>query len=156
MKSVYKYNNEPEAQKIKSLLESENIPCEIHSFENWGYDGAFRGQIGMGEVIVPDKFSVKAKETIDKFIKEERNRYYIDDELTILKLQRAAKGYRWAKYILVPLCFISVIFGVFLLLVGTLPKVIGILFILFIPFGFLSALNNARKAKEVLDKFKQK
>ena len=58
---IYKYNNEPEAQKIKVLLEAQNIPCELRSFENWGYDGVFRGQIGMGEVIVPDHFSAKAK-----------------------------------------------------------------------------------------------
>ena len=54
---IYKYNTEPEAQKVKHLLEAQNIPCEIHSFENWGYDGALRGTMSMGEIIIPDEFT---------------------------------------------------------------------------------------------------
>ena len=65
--SIYRYSNIPESHRIKALLEEEKIPCELHSFENWGYDGAFRGQMGMGEIIVPDEYADKAKGIIDKF-----------------------------------------------------------------------------------------
>lgn len=111
MKSVYKYNNEPEAQKIKSLLESENIPCEIHSFENWGYDGAFRGQIGMGEVIVPDKFSVKAKEIINKYIEESSKNFKEDAESKSIKLKRDVEKLKTLIYYLYML---FVVFSLFL------------------------------------------
>ena len=66
---IYRYHNEPEAQKIKTLLGAENIPCQLHSFETWGLDGIFRAEMGMGEVIVPDEFANKAKQIIDELKK---------------------------------------------------------------------------------------
>lgn len=86
---IHRYSTEPEAQKIKFLLESQNIPCELHSFENWGYDGVFRGQMGMGEIVVPDRFADRAKEIINKFLEEERNKLYEEDvELKSIRLKR--------------------------------------------------------------------
>jgi len=97
--NVYRYNDIPEAQRIVQLLEAQDIPCQIQSFENWGYDGIFRGQIGMGEIIVPDNFSDKAKEVIDEFVKEEKEKDFKGDkELRIIKITQNIQSYKIAPY----------------------------------------------------------
>ena len=107
---IYKYNNEPEAQKIKFLLENEKIPCEIHSFENWGYDGIFRGQIGMGEVIVPDEFSNKAKKIISEFLTKENTKPYKEDkDLRIMKLAYMVKSHKTGRFVYVGFIIVGAI-----------------------------------------------
>ena len=70
--SIYRYNNIPESHQIEALLKEAKIPHELHSFEKGVYDGLFRVQIGMGEVMVLHKYISKAKEIIAKFIKENK------------------------------------------------------------------------------------
>jgi hypothetical protein len=151
---IYRYSNEVEAQKIKFLFEDENVPCEIHSFENWGYDGMFRGQMGMGEIIVPDGFSDKARKIIDKFVKEEREKENKEDnELRILKLESVAKQEKFYK----PSYVISIIFGILLLLKfkGIASIVIfGGSFIIILPLILVLGEKEAEKARKELQNLK--
>jgi hypothetical protein len=155
---IYKYNNEPEAQKIKALLEAENIPCELHSFETGAFDGVFRGQIGMGEVIVLDEFSNKAKEIVDKFISEQKDEdnKAKDDWKKICLLEESAKCDR--PIICAKICIISAIIGILLwyFLKNTdMGIIFGSLFALLVPFATLMTLISARKAKKELNKLRR-
>ena len=104
----------PEAQKIKILLEDENIPCEVHSFENWGYNGVFRGQMGMGEIVVPDELTDRAKAIVDKFIKEERNAPGEMDPASAKTVSSRTIANLYGLILIVLMAFIA--FGFFLLL----------------------------------------
>ncbi len=70
MGRIHTYDNYPESVAIKQLLEDKGIPVEIHSFEEWGYDGVFRGQIGMGEIIVPEEYEKEARTIVHQFVRE--------------------------------------------------------------------------------------
>ena len=96
------------------LLETQNIPCELLSFENWGYDGLLRGQMGMGEIVVPDEFAEKAKGVVDKFIKEERDKpAKMDAGLAKIVLRQNVGNLNALTYVI----FIAfIIFGSFSLL----------------------------------------
>ena len=152
---IYKYNNELEAQKIKLLFAEQNIPCELRSFENWGYNGLFRGQIGMGEVIVPDEFTDKAKGIIDKFVKEERDKpLEIDIDLAHIVLKRnigSLNAFIW-------LIFISfIIIGSFLLF--RISGIISIVVVVMLAICTISAINRLQNAlkntKEKLEKIEK-
>jgi len=146
---AYKYNNEPEAQKIKHLLEVQDIPCEIHSFENWGYDGVFRGQVGMGQIVVPDNMADRAKQVIDRFIKEEREGGEGDPELKRLKLKYHVEQLKTLKFVINAALIIAVIaffklgfFGI--ILIGLLA--IGVI------FGNDYVTKELKRVKEKTDK----
>ncbi len=64
------YENHMEALALKRLLEEREIPVTVHSFEEWGVDGIFRSQMGMGEIIVPGELEGEAREAIAQFIAE--------------------------------------------------------------------------------------
>jgi predicted N-formylglutamate amidohydrolase len=67
MGRVYTYYTQEEATRIVELLKSNNILCQIHSFEDSSpYNGAFRPGVGMGEIIVHEKDEEKAKKLISE------------------------------------------------------------------------------------------
>lgn len=70
MGRIYIYHEHSEALVLQNLLESHGIPVRIHSFENWGYDGLFRSEVGMGEILVPDTLEEKATQLIHTFKEE--------------------------------------------------------------------------------------
>jgi len=151
---IYRYNSEPEAQKIKFLLESQNIPCEIHSFENWGYDGALRGAMGMGEIIVPDEFSDKAKEIIVKFVKEEMNKTPEQDmELKSIKLKRNIEKFKTLIYVIY-IAFITC--GYFLLFhfKGIIAIMVFLLLLITVIRATFYVRKDIEKAKEELKNLK--
>ena len=153
---IYRYSNEPEARKVKVLLENQNIPCEIRSFENWGYDGLFRGQMGMGEIIVPDEFTEKAKVIVDKFVKEERNKpVEMDAGLASIVLKQNVGNLNALIYVI----FIAfVIFGSFLLL--RMRSSVGISIFVLLTVGVVLAIKRTKKilrdTKKALERAEKK
>ncbi len=105
MGSVYKFYNQVEASKLKDILESSNIPTEIHSFENCGLDGVLRPAIGMGEIIVPDVLEEEAKKIIDNFVKKSEKLHY-----ERIEIPQEIKKKRSLKWIFI-LAYILPLFG---------------------------------------------
>ena len=148
---IYRYSTEPEAQKIKALLEAQNIPCKLHSFENWGYDGVFRGQMGMGEVIVPDEFSDKAKEIINKFVEEEVEKPPLEKnvEFKKFKLEQDIDKIRTLIYIIYIIFMIVASFLLF-----RFKGMLGIIIVILLAVGVVRGMSylkkDLRKTKEEL------
>jgi hypothetical protein len=137
---VYTYNNEPEARKIKLLLEAENIPCQIHSFETWGYDGVFRGEMGMGEIVVPDTVGLRAQEVVEQFVREERGKQVEDTELQLIRLEQdVAKLKSSLQMVYVG----GIIFG--LLILFSLPGFIGGMIIILLAIGVNMAAKRLQR-----------
>lgn len=147
---VYTYNNNPEAQKVKHLLESQEIPCEIHSFENWGYDGLFRGQVGMGEITVPDKLAGKAKEVIEKFKAEERDKPFKGDaELSRIKLRHRIEQLGALRYVIY---IVFAVLSYYLLFIMGVFGIIGAgLFYIGLIHGIAHIKKELAEAKKELD-----
>lgn len=74
MGRVHVYENHMEALALQHLLQEKEIPAMVHSFEEWGVDGIFRSQMGMGEIIVPDGQEEEAREAIAQFMAERDGR----------------------------------------------------------------------------------
>ncbi|MFC1703320.1 hypothetical protein ACFL1E_00860 [Candidatus Omnitrophota bacterium] len=157
MGKVYKYYNQQEALKIEASLKSENIPVEIHSFENWGYDGVFRHEVGMGEVIVPDEYEKRAKAIISEVLKEFKHTAE-DMEFKIIKLRQSSKsvnGFLVSAVISILIglsvtgysVFISAGEGI-IFLMGCLIIFVGIAMI----FNWKKALKDREKLKRLSEK----
>ncbi|MCF8223358.1 MAG: DUF2007 domain-containing protein [Bacteroidales bacterium] len=57
-KKIMTLESQFEAQRIKNVLDRENIPHIIRSFHDSAYDGLFQGQQGWG-VLMADKKNEK-------------------------------------------------------------------------------------------------
>jgi len=148
---VYVYSNNPEAQKVKHLLESQDMPCEIHSFENWGYDGVFRGQVGMGEIVVPDDQAERAKEVIEKFKAEERDKPFEGDaELNRIKLEQRIEQLGTLRYVIY---IVFAVLAYYLLFSMGLFGIIGAgLLSMGLIYGIAHLKKELAEAKKELDK----
>jgi len=165
LKRVYRYGSYPEASCIKEVLESNGIPVEVHSFENWGFDGVFRSQIGMGEILVADKFQKKAERLIEEYKKwkevevgkaGDQDKQY-EREFKIYKLKAQTKG----VYIAIPLGIVFILPGLGLLLYSfaisdprfkTGISFSGIMLILLGGIIIFSSYREAMKARKELEK----
>ena len=155
MAKVYKYYNQVEASKIKELLESEDIPVELRSFEEWGYDGVFRSQMGMGEILVPDEYQAKAEKIINTFTKEKEIEKVEDKELKMLALEGKIKGSKWEILLGIIYLLVGLFVGISLFLLQRRLEIrivgvfFGIIFIL-LAYGSFYSYKQSIKAREEL------
>ncbi len=147
---LYKYSNEIERQKLKSLLEQENIPFEDRCFEDWGYNGIFRPQMGMGEIIVSEYAYEKARLVIKDFLEEERKEASeTDAESEKFFLEHKARKIRallQGDYLLL------VVLGVFLIFTRGAVLFIGTAIYIVIAFFITRRIKNSRERLKVLEK----
>jgi hypothetical protein len=65
MITVYKPENEAEANAIKMVLAENNIYSKVISFHDTAYDGLYQSQYGWGVIQVHEEHSSAAREIID-------------------------------------------------------------------------------------------
>ena len=64
MITVYKPENEAEANAIKLLLEEYNMYSKVISFHDTAYDGLYQSQYGWGVIQVHEQHSSEAQKII--------------------------------------------------------------------------------------------
>lgn len=141
---LYRYGNEIERQKLKSLLEEKNIPFEDRCFEDWGYNGVFRPQMGMGEIIVGEYAYEKARLVIKEFLDDEQNKVFEKDagseEFFLEHEVRNTKALIRGGY------SILVILGIFLFFLRGLVLFVGIAFYILIAFFVLRRIKENKES----------
>ncbi|HNW70439.1 MAG TPA: DUF2007 domain-containing protein [Bacteroidales bacterium] len=69
-KKILTLNNQFEAERIKEILDINEIPHMIRSFHDTAYDGVFQAQYGWGALEADEKDEVRIleliKEVLDK------------------------------------------------------------------------------------------
>lgn len=65
---IYKFDNVVEAMAIKAMLEENNVPCVVTSFEDLAYDGMFQVQKGWGMLQVFEGDKEKTEELITAYL----------------------------------------------------------------------------------------
>jgi len=63
-KKIMTLESQFEAQRIKNVLDRENIPHIIRSFHDSAYDGLFQGQQGWGVLMADEKNEKKILELV--------------------------------------------------------------------------------------------
>jgi len=62
--------NEMEAQRLDSILEQENIPHVVRSYQDSVYDGIFQSQRGWGHLEAPGKYAEQIREIFERMKNE--------------------------------------------------------------------------------------
>ena len=73
--SLYTFNNIVEGERLRNLLEEEEIQVMIRSLEDSAYDGIFRPQIGAGKIMVFEEDIKRGREIIKEFNKNNGETY---------------------------------------------------------------------------------
>ncbi|HNW91009.1 MAG TPA: DUF2007 domain-containing protein [Bacteroidales bacterium] len=69
-KEILTINNEFEAERIKEILDINEIPHMIRSFHDTAYDGVFQAQFGWGALEADEKDEARILELLKEIMDE--------------------------------------------------------------------------------------